>query len=476
MAGCSYTWTVNGGPINGSSNSNSINVTWTGTGSGTISVTVTTASGCSASATQNVSLIVLPNPVVAGSNTTCRNTSSAYSVNGTAGSSYAWSTVNGTITGSNSNSTVQVNWNTTGSGSVTVVETNSLGCSQSFTLPVTIFQQPVPSVSGNSIACVNNTAFTYTSPWYNNTTYTWSVSGGTIASTNGSNTVNVLWNSPGANYVSLTVSNSVCDSTIMFPVNVGSINPPTAQANTTSGCSPLSVVFSGNNPTAGQTYSWTFGDQLYSSSANPAHTYTIPGVYNLVLFTQNNGCRDSASATIRVFDAPRAAFIHNFEDSVYIIGESILKITNRTTGGTSWFWTFGSNDTSNAFEPKHSYITPGEYLIRLLTVNADGCVDTAERPIRVRDRETIYIPNAFTPNGDNTNDYFSMLSTNIESASVTIFNRWGQIIYTADNKDFKWDGTYFGKPAELGVYVYKINAVGEGGSSYALIGTVSLMR
>jgi gliding motility-associated-like protein len=238
----------------------------------------------------------------------------------------------------------------------------------------------------------------------------------------------------------------------------------------------LSVVFSGNNPTAGQTYSWTFGDQLYSSSANPAHTYTIPGVYNLVLFTQNNGCRDSASATIRVFDAPRAAFIHNFEDSVYIIGESILKITNRTTGGTSWFWTFGSNDTSNAFEPKHSYITPGEYLIRLLTVNADGCVDTAERPIRVRDRETIYIPNAFTPNGDNTNDYFSMLSTNIESASVTIFNRWGQIIYTADNKDFKWDGTYFGKPAELGVYVYKINAVGEGGSSYALIGTVSLMR
>jgi gliding motility-associated-like protein len=472
-----YTWSVTGGVINGTVNSNSVSVTWGG-GSGTITVTMTNSSGCSATATQNVSLAPLPNPIVTGNNSVCQYTSGIYSISSSSGSTYAWTAVNGTIVGSNTNSSVQVNWNSNGNGNIKVVETNSFGCIQSFTMPVTVFQQPVAAISGSNAVCLNNSTITYTSPVYSNTTYSWSVNGGTLISTNGTNSVNVVWNTSGSNYISLTVSNSSgCDSSIVLPVTVSSVNPPSIQSSGLNGCPPLSVVFSGNEPASGQTYSWTFGDQLYSSSANPTHVYNESGFYNVAVITQNSGgCVDSASATVHVYDVPLAAFSHNFEDITYFIGESILEVINTTVGGTSYFWSFGTGDTAKVFEPSNTYEEPGDYLIQLLTRNSAGCPDTASKEIRVRNKEFIHVPNAFTPNGDNMNDYFSILTTNIETASVSIFNRWGQNFFSSDDKNFKWDGTSNGEPVELGVYVYKIKALGEGGKSYSLIGTVTLVR
>ena len=264
---------------------------------------------------------------------------------------------------------------------------------------------------------------------------------------------------------------------MVFPVEVGSLTPLSAQATGLNGCPPLSVVFSGNAPAPGQTYSWTFGDQWYSSSANPSHIYKEPGVYNLLVVTQHgSGCMDSASATIHVYDMPQASFNYNFENSVYMIGESNLELTNTTVGGTSYLWTFGTGDTSNVFEPKNTYEHPGDYWIQLFAINAAGCTDIISKEIHVRNREYIHVPSAFSPNGDHTNDYFFMLTTNIESAHVSIFNRWGEFFFSSDDKNFRWDGTCNGRPAELGVYGYRIQAVGEGGKEYTVLGTVTLLR
>jgi large repetitive protein len=474
---CTYAWSVNGGIINGSSSANTINVTWPN-GTGSIIVTMTNPSGCTSTATESVSIGINPTPIATGANSNCQFSATNYSVNTTPGSIYEWSANNGTILGSSQGSSVQVAWNSYGAGNITLTELNSYGCSATYTMPVTIFQQPIPVIGGSATGCLNNSGSTYTSPVISNTNYSWSVDGGIILSANGSNTVNVMWTSGSNNSVTLTVSNSNgCDSTITFPVTVAALTPPSVQASTLSGCPPLNIAFSGNEPATGQIYNWTFGDNLYSSTANPSHTYNTTGTYNVTVITTNGvGCADTANTSVHVYDVPQAAFNHNYETETYIIGESELQISNTTIGGTNYFWSFGTSDTSVAFEPIHIYTTPGEYTIDLITTNQHNCMHRTSKEITVRNRELLYLPNAFTPNGDNMNDYFSLHYSNITAASVSIFNRWGQKIFTSEDKDFKWDGNFNGHAVELGVYVYKVKATGEAGKEYTMIGSVTLVR
>lgn len=64
------------------------------------------------------------------------------------------------------------------------------------------------------------------------------------------------------------------------------------------------------------------------------------------------------------------------------------------------------------------------------------------------------LPTAFSPNIDGVNDGFRPLNNNLEFYSISIYNRWGELIYTADDFTLAWDGTYKGKNAEIGVYTY----------------------
>lgn len=70
-----------------------------------------------------------------------------------------------------------------------------------------------------------------------------------------------------------------------------------------------------------------------------------------------------------------------------------------------------------------------------------------------------YLPSAFTPNKDGMNDTWKMESSFVKSASINIFNRWGQLIFHSDNKNFEWDGTFRNIPVPEGSYFYTINLI-----------------
>ena len=478
QAGYAYDWSVIGGNIQGSSNSNSISTLWGNTGPCSVTLTITNAAGCSSTATQNISLVVLPNPIVSGDNTPCQLSTSNYSVNPTQGSTYTWTVLNGTITGGSTGNNINVNWLNPGGGTVSVTETNSLGCSQSASFEATVSELSIPSITGSNTVCTGTASTTYTTPLVSNTTYSWMVNGGTILSGNGSNTINVQWNTQGTNSVVVTATNATgCDSTITFIVDVNTVNPISVVSTGLSGCPPLTVTFVGNQPSPGQTYQWSFGDQEISSSPNPTHTFTETGTYQVSVLTQNGpGCDDAAQTTVQVFEEPEAGFNHNYEGQTYYVGESELQITNTTYHGVSYNWDLGDNRSSQAFEPEKVYTEQGDFLITLISLSAEGCPDTAVKEIHVKFNEMMYLPTAFTPNGDGTNDNFSMLFTNIKDITVNIFNRWGQVIFTSHDPNFQWDGTYWGHYVENGVYVYRIEAVGESGKGYVQIGSVTVVR
>lgn len=87
---------------------------------------------------------------------------------------------------------------------------------------------------------------------------------------------------------------------------------------------------------------------------------------------------------------------------------------------------------------------------------------------------SIYIPNAFTPNGDGINDAFGVKGEGIRNYHLYVYNRWGEVVFESTNPKQQWDGNYAGNPVEQGVYVYQVFASGLGKNSRT--GSVTLVR
>ncbi|MCB0851765.1 MAG: gliding motility-associated C-terminal domain-containing protein, partial [Bacteroidetes bacterium] len=125
--------------------------------------------------------------------------------------------------------------------------------------------------------------------------------------------------------------------------------------------------------------------------------------------------------------------------------------------------------------PTHDYPVAGQYTITLIAYSGQGCPDTASQTILL-ENVTLHVPSGFTPNGDGNNDLFLVGYYGIQSLNIRIYSRWGQKIYEASNKDFRWDGRYKGAALPEGVYVYVIDGIGENGLDYERRGTVTLIR
>ncbi|RYE06939.1 MAG: T9SS type B sorting domain-containing protein, partial [Sphingobacteriales bacterium] len=90
--------------------------------------------------------------------------------------------------------------------------------------------------------------------------------------------------------------------------------------------------------------------------------------------------------------------------------------------------------------------------------------------------DEVYIPNAFSPNGDGKNDVFEVYGVTVSNYRMEVYNQWGQMIYRSDNALKGWDGTYKGVLQPSGVYVYKINVVSQNGKEVLKKGTITLVR
>ena len=87
------------------------------------------------------------------------------------------------------------------------------------------------------------------------------------------------------------------------------------------------------------------------------------------------------------------------------------------------------------------------------------------------------MPNAFSPNGDGLNDFIGLRSRGIEELErFLIFNRWGQLIFESNDINATWDGTFKGKPQEVGVYLFYVQARKFLGGEFFVKGNITLIR
>ncbi len=199
------------------------------------------------------------------------------------------------------------------------------------------------------------------------------------------------------------------------------------------------------------------------------------GSFKLVYTIANGICTDSSSIHILVNPKPTANF--DFEPLEPISLDSVqFKFTGKDA--TSYHWEFGNSDTSQLKDPRAVYLTEGEYRTLLTVRNGYGCIDTVSKSIKVSDKPSLIIPNVFSPNTDEYNDYFYAKTIGIKSFKMEIFNRWGQLVFeTTDPSETKgWDGNYNGSQCAEGVYFYHIYAKGVNGKEFNYRGSVTLVR
>lgn len=156
--------------------------------------------------------------------------------------------------------------------------------------------------------------------------------------------------------------------------------------------------------------------------------------------------------------------------NITFASNKIITFLNTSSGGSSTFWDYGDSNSDTIHNPIHTYSSFGTYSIQLIESNA-MCADTISKIVSTE----FDIPNIFTPNGDNKNDFFPEINWNYES-TITIFNRWGQVVFKGEKNSSNWDGKFAGKEVSSGTYFYIISFMNNEGKEFTKEGTVTLLR
>jgi gliding motility-associated-like protein len=154
-----------------------------------------------------------------------------------------------------------------------------------------------------------------------------------------------------------------------------------------------------------------------------------------------------------------------------------VKFTNKSVNGFTYEWIFSDSARSDIFaneitneidyEPEYTYTIPNNYYPAIVVTSEAGCVDTFEvlEPIEVLPSE-LDVPNVFSPDGNGTNDYFTVHFQSVKEFNIHIYDRAGKLVYKAEVKDmYSWDGWNGNvldskRPASPGAYFYVIDATG----------------
>lgn len=280
---------------------------------------------------------------------------------------------------------------------------------------------------------------------------------------------------PGSSYtVTLTVTDSstcnfsdVADTTLFaYPELIADFSLPP------EGCAPWTVEPDNTSSSSVADFLWELGDGTTSTDFEPSWTLNPGGAYTITLVaTDSLTCNqvDTFQMPIDIGITPLADFETGTAEP---IPGSPVVFLDESTDATSWNWAFGDGLTSTLQNPEHTFQIAGNYVVCLTAVSDDGCEDEFCKEINIA--QQVFMPNAFSPNGDGVNDHFSPISQfALNNYHFQIFNRWGALIFEATEPDTGWDGTYKGVEQEGGVYIYVLRAAEIEG---VFKGTVTLVR
>ena len=187
------------------------------------------------------------------------------------------------------------------------------------------------------------------------------------------------------------------------------------------------------------------------------------------------GCADTASLTVQVVDF--AISLTASPDPV-TAGFPVNLATNSTQSYQVLSWLPESQFPDQTALSQSFTIIDTSKTYSVIAESANGCIDTASVTVTVgTNTGDLFIPNAFTPNGDGKNDLFKVYGSSINQLELRIFSQWGQLLFESKDQQKGWDGTYGGHPQPTGVYLYAVKVTLYGQTSPIIRkGSLNLIR
>ena len=294
-----------------------------------------------------------------------------------------------------------------------------------------------------------------------------------------------LYAAPGDIPVNLLVTdiNGCMDDTTQiiswYPV------PPVLiiEPSTFQGCNPQYVFFNNLSTPIDETYDilWDFGDGGTSTEISPSYVYENPGLYDVsITVTSPIGCTisDFFPNWITVEESPVANFTYTPNEPTNFHPE--VDFTDHSIDAAQWSWDFSGVGNSYETNPTYSFPDTGLQEVILVVTHPSGCTDTMIQYIDIVPKVAYFLPNAFTPNNDALNDLFygKGFFMGMRNFNMTIWNRWGELVFETGNPDEGWNGTKQndGKESPNGVYVVVVSYTGPRGEKVMIKGFATLVK
>lgn len=452
-----------------SNSSTALNPIHTYSANGTYTVQLISSTGFCSDTTVNTITLNIAIPNVSPGPIYCEGGSGMLNASG--GTSYQWQPATALSNTTVANPTA----NPTSTTIYSVTVTNTItGCVRTLTTQVTVNPKPTADFTFTTNPCGGGVNFTDNSA-ASITQWAWDFGN---SQTSTVQNPYQFYSTGGTYNVTLIAGNAFnCFDTIVKPVTVG--NPPPV------GVSPSQTICLGNYVTlsasGGISYSWAPSTGLSNPNfQNPIANPTVTTQYSVTITTLTSigdTCKFMLVTNVNVTQVSAIPIqIAANPDTVVAGGTSVLTLTATPNAIATWY-PGGTTSPSTGYTvttmpPRTTTYTVviqrgpcSETLTVTVWVIEDGC-----------ESSDVFIPNTFTPNGDGSNDLMFARGSKIQEMYFAIYNRWGELVFETSDKNVGWDGTFKGRPADVGVFGYYIKFKCYNGLESFKKGNITLIR
>ncbi len=481
-----YQWNFGNGLISSQVNPN---VLYTSAGNYIVTLTAISDKSCIATSTNTVN--IFPTPQAQFSvNSVCYNHPNVFinqsSITSGSITKFRWDFENDGIWDDTININPTLIYPAFGQYKARLQTISNNGCIHQTLKNVMVYPNPVANFSSSKTCLGDETQFTNLSFSPNGviTAYYWDLNSDGFYD-NVSTHPSFQYPAHGSYLITLEVQNEHgCVNIIKKPVYVNPNPNPIFSVVNPNGCPKHCVLFQNQSTIVSgniQSYQWNFGDGDLDNALNTVHCYENSGVYSVILKAiSDSGCVGSfmLANSITVYPTPVAGFITNPER---VLDETEpLEVKDVSSGASVITYTLSDGKIYNV--PDFVYNVTQEDMKQLMiyqsVVNQYGCKDSIVKWIEVVPGFAIYFPNAFTPNDDNLNDGFTGKGYGIQEFKLSVFDRWGHLLYETNDINKPWNGKDKSNNELVpnDTYVWKAVVKDKRSKAHEFVGKVTVVR
>jgi gliding motility-associated-like protein len=371
------------------------------------------------------------------------------------------------------------------------------------------------TITTNGDTCLGSLILFTIDPANSITTANWNFGDPNSGTNNTSTAVNPThqFSDTGTYLISCIVTLACGTDTLFKTITITDCSPPDSCniviIPPTDTCLQSNLFFTAQSDSLIFSLDWNFGDPNSGANntsilINPTHQFSDTGTYTIRCIANLSCGIDTSYINVTITDCPVEPDFITIEHSTdsCLQNPVVFSINSNLLIENIIEWNFGdpnsgTNNTSLLSSPTHTFSDTGTYTVScIVEINCSepptpnnpiitpcfyvDTIYTQVTIIRCEEPEpecTVYLPNAFSPNGDGINDRFQAISLcELEDYNLSIFNRWGQMIYNTNILGDKWDGTYKRLNCETGVYVYSLRYKFQSEEYKIVSGNVTLLR